>query len=166
MVWRILRSPSTWWHCVMQGERNSLVRSKYYNLKDPSSYVLTSNNLLRPFEFKVLQNRGKISKLGDYHFSKRGNVHGMPSRGLDTHNPSINCSYFHSYLPLGGGEWGDGNTCGPGEREVPVTIRGGTKETIFLQLCLLERNLGSIIAASCSNYLRFETLAYKQEKNK
>lgn len=143
MVWRILMSPSTWWHCVMQGERNSLVRSKYYNLKDPSYYVLTSNNLLRPFEFKVLQNCGKISKLGDYHFNKRGNVHEMPNRGLDTHNPSINCSYFHSYLPLGGGEWGDGNTCGPGEREVPVTI-GVVQKRLYSFSCVCWKEIWEV----------------------
>lgn len=42
--------------------------------------------------------------------------------------------------------------------------RGAKEESTFLQLWLLERNLATVIASACSDYLWFKTLAYKWEK--
>lgn len=129
---------------------------------------LTSNNLLRSFEFQVLQNWGKILKCGIIIFiTEAMSMKCWPEVWtliIPQQIAAISIPIFH--WGRGWGEWRDGNACGPGERGVPVMIRGGTKESIFLQLCLLERNLGTIIAVSCSNYLWLKTLAYKKERNK
>lgn len=73
----------------------------------------------------------------------------MLRRGLDTGNPATNGSYFHYCPPLG--QEGDGTWSW--ERQVLVKIRCSRKRLTFLQSNLLERNLGTVIAASCNNHL-------------